>query len=75
MTETLPIFDDRPGGGSSHPVFSSRASRSGLPDLQERGRFLAAPEVIRGMSDYTSDYTARTANLAPLLLAGVSGRS
>jgi len=71
MTETLPIFDDRPGGGSSHPVFSSRASRSGLPDLQERGRFLAAPEVIRGMSDYT----ARTANLAPLLLAGVSGRS
>jgi hypothetical protein len=50
MKETLTIFDSRPGIGSSHPIFSSRASESGLPELQEGGSFPAKLEVIRGMS-------------------------
>ncbi len=42
MTSKPAIFDDRPGIGSSHPVFSSRASGSGLPELQESADFRAS---------------------------------
>ena len=66
-TSKLIIFDVRPRGGSSHPIFSSRPGGSALLEFQKSDRFPAKPGVIRGMSVYA--FVDK--NRSPLLVGGL----